>query len=162
MKEVIKLFLYLLCIMATFSFVENNTEKTKSIPDISVIHKKENVQQVQKEERFRYGNVSYYGDYWNGKSTANMEIFDSNKLTAASPNLPFNTKVKIINLKNNKSVIVRINDRGPFKMDKSTGKVQKPLQPHPSRVFDLSKAAFDSIGNLDKGVLKVKYKVVGL
>lgn len=82
-----------------------------------------------------------------------------NKLTAASPTLKFGTKVKITNIENNKSVIVIINDRGPYKMDK-TGKVLRPLQPHPTRKFDLSKGAFAKIANNDKGILKVKYKIL--
>jgi len=103
--------------------------------------------------------VSWYGERFNGKKTANGEIFDMNKLTAASPTLKFGTKVKITNIENNKSVIVIINDRGPYKMDK-TGKVLRPLQPHPTRKFDLSKGAFAKIANNDKGILKVKYKIL--
>ena len=103
--------------------------------------------------------VSWYGPKFHGRLTANGEIFNQNDLTAASPNLPFNTFVLITNTENNKSVIVRINDRGPYKMNKN-GKVLRPLRPHPTRKFDLSKRAFNEIANLDKGVIRVKYKIL--
>ena len=90
-----------------------------------------------------------------------MEIFDCTKLTCASPKLPFNTKIKVTNLDNNKSVIVRVNDRGPFKMDKEGG-VVRPLEHHPKRVLDLSRKSFRKIGDLDKGILNIKYEIVGL
>lgn len=107
----------------------------------------------------REGIVSYYGDKWNGRTTANMEIYNSDLLTCASPSLPFNTMIEITNLHNNKSVIVRVNDRGPFKMD-AEGKAIFPLIPHPKRIFDLSKGSFQKIGSLDKGLLTIKYEIL--
>jgi len=82
-----------------------------------------------------------------------------NKLTCASPVLPFGTKIKITNIENNKSVIVKVNDRGPYKMDKN-GKALRPLQPHSKRDFDLSKAAFESISSLSSGVTQVTYQIL--
>jgi rare lipoprotein A len=108
---------------------------------------------------YEYTKVSWYGPGFNGRKTANGEIFNQNDLVAASPFLPFGTKVEIINVNNNKSVIVRINDRGPYKMYKD-GKVVRPLKAHPVRAFDLSKGAFDEIANLDKGIIKVKYRII--
>ena len=105
------------------------------------------------------GIVSYYGDKWNGRTTANMEIYDCNLLTCASPTLPFNTIIEITNIATKESVIVRVNDRGPYKMDRY-GKAIFPLVPHPVRVLDLSRAAFDSIGDLKQGLLKVKLKII--
>lgn len=89
--------------------------------------------------------ASYYHDKFNGRKTANGEIFDNSKFTAANRTLPFGTKVKVTNLNNGKEVIVRINDRGPF---------------HSSRVLDMSKAAFDEIGNIDHGIIPVEYEIV--
>lgn len=89
--------------------------------------------------------ASYYNDKFNGRKTASGEIFDNSKFTAAHMQLPFGTKVKITNLRNGESVIVKVNDRGPF---------------HSKRAFDLSKAAFDEIGNLDRGVIPIEYEVV--
>ena len=101
------------------------------------------------EERERYthfqtGMASYYGGSWHGKKTANGEIFNENSLTAAHKTLPFGTKVKVTNLDNGKSVVVRINDRGPY----SKG-----------RVIDLSKVAFSKIASTSKGVTRVKLEV---
>ena len=111
------------------------------------------------EEGISYGQASYYGEYWNGRTTANMEIYDCDLLTCASPSLPFNTVIKVTNLDNCKTVTIRVNDRGPYKMDKH-GKVLKPLVPHPKRVLDLSKASFKYIANLKTGVLNIKYEII--
>ena len=99
------------------------------------------------EEKTLYqtGVASFYGGKWHGKRTANGEIFDTHSLTAAHKTLPFNTKVKVTNLSNGKSVIVRINNRGPY----SKG-----------RVIDLSTAAFSAIENTSKGITKVQLKIV--
>jgi rare lipoprotein A len=91
----------------------------------------------------RKGLASYYSDYYEGKTTANGEIFRHNKVTAAHKSLPFGTRVKVINLKNNKSVVVRINDRGPFIK---------------GRIIDLTKTAAKEIGMLGDGVAKVKIR----
>ena len=108
--------------------------------------------------------VSYYAEPFHGRITANGEKYNMYALTAASPTLPFNTVVEITNLENNKKVKVRINDRGPYNcyIDSLSGKIRpyRPLQPHSKRGFDLSKAAFDSIADLSKGILNVKYKII--
>jgi rare lipoprotein A (peptidoglycan hydrolase) len=83
--------------------------------------------------------------YWQGQKTANGEAFDKTALTAAHPTLPFNTRVKVTHLANNRSVIVRINDRGPFK----TG-----------RVIDLSHAAAGILGMHGQGLARVRLDVV--
>ena len=77
--------------------------------------------------------------------TANGERCDPNALTAAHPSLPFNTKVKVENLKNGKSVVVRINDRGPF-----VG----------GRIIDLTKAAAHKLGFVSAGTAKVRLTVL--
>lgn len=89
--------------------------------------------------------ASYYHDKFNGRKTASGEIFNNSKFTAANKKLPFGTLVKVTNLRNNKSVVVRINDRGPY---------------HSSRAIDLSKAAFDEIGNLKRGIMPIEYEIV--
>lgn len=98
--------------------------------------------------------ASYYGENFHGKFTASMELYDTSAYTAAHCSLPFGTVVEITNLNNNKSVVVRVNDRGAFKMD-STGTVIYPLQPHPEREFDLSPKAFSQIANLSEGVIPI-------
>jgi rare lipoprotein A (peptidoglycan hydrolase) len=91
------------------------------------------------------GFASWYGGYFHGRRTANGETYDINKFTAAHKALPFGTRVLVTNLENQQSVLVKINDRGPFK---------------PSRIIDLSPEAFKQIGYLGKGVLRVKLSVL--
>lgn len=84
--------------------------------------------------------------YWEPQPTANGETFNPEALTAAHKTLPFNSRVRVTNPNNGKSVVVRINDRGPY-ID--------------GRCIDLSRAAFREIANLETGVLKVvKYEVL--
>lgn len=89
--------------------------------------------------------ASYYHSKFNGRKTASGEIFDNKKLTAAHRTIPFGTEVKVTNLNNGKEVIVVINDRGPF---------------HSSRALDMSKAAFEEIGNTNQGTIPVEYEIV--
>ena len=93
-----------------------------------------------------YGIASWYGPGFHGKRTANGEIYNMYKLTAAHKTLPLNTYVKVINLENGKSVIVKVNDRGPF--------VE-------GRIIDLSYAAAKRLGMLKRGTAKVKLVVFG-
>ncbi|MGC5746495.1 septal ring lytic transglycosylase RlpA family protein [Chryseobacterium sp. NFX27] len=89
--------------------------------------------------------ASYYHDKFNGRKTASGEIFSNSKFTAANRTLPFGTNIKVTNLNNGKQVIVKINDRGPF---------------HASRALDISKAAFDEIGDISRGTIPVEYEIV--
>ncbi|NSL89431.1 septal ring lytic transglycosylase RlpA family protein [Chitinophaga solisilvae] len=91
------------------------------------------------------GKASYYADTFNGRKTANGEIFRQRKLTAAHRSLPFGTKVRVTNISNGKSVKVRINDRGPF-----AG----------GRIIDLSRKAASRLGMINTGVanVEIRYK----
>ena len=90
--------------------------------------------------------ASYYGKKFHGRKTASGEIFDMNKSTAAHKKLKFGTIVKVTSIATNKSVLVRINDRGPYIKDRS---------------LDLSKAAFFKITpKRYGGSIKVKYKII--
>lgn len=93
------------------------------------------------------GKASYYANSFNGRRTASGEKFRNSKLTAAHKTLPFGTKVKVTNLRNGKSVRVRINDRGPFVA---------------GRIIDLSRKAARKIGMKDEGVgnVKIRYKKI--
>jgi len=91
------------------------------------------------------GVASYYGREHHGKKTANGEIFDMNKLTAAHRSLPFGSQVKVTNLSNQRSVIVRINDRGPY---------------YQGRIIDLSQAAAERLEMVKSGITKVKLEVL--
>lgn len=99
----------------------------------------------EKFSHFQAGTASYYGEKWNGRRTSNGEVFNTKLLTAAHNSLPFGTLVRVTNQSNGKSVVVRINDRGPFKK---------------GRVIDLTKAAFESIENINRGLTKVKLEII--
>jgi rare lipoprotein A len=92
------------------------------------------------------GLASYYADKYHGRKTANSETFDVNAMTAAHRTLPFNTRVRVTNLKNDRSVVVRINDRGPF---------------IEGRVIDLAPAAARKIDMIRDGVVPVKLEILG-
>lgn len=89
------------------------------------------------------GKASYYGDQFSGRKTASGTTFRQYKRTAAHKTLPFGTKVKVINIKNGKSVKVKITDRGPFVH---------------GRIIDLSKKAARKIDMVRDGVVEVKLK----
>jgi rare lipoprotein A len=92
------------------------------------------------------GSATYYSDKFQGRKTASGERYDRALLTAAHRSLPFGTMVRVTNLGNNRSVTVRINDRGPHKR---------------SRIIDLSAAAARQIGMLRSGVARVGIEIVG-
>ncbi len=96
-------------------------------------------------EEVKTSYASYYHDKFNGRKTASGEVFHNTKLTAAHRTLPFGTKVKVTNLRNGESVVVVINDRGPF---------------HAARALDLSKAAYDEIGNLRTGTMPIEFEII--
>ena len=89
--------------------------------------------------------ASYYAEDFHGKKTSNGERFNMNALTCAHKSLPFNTILKVTNLANGKSVEVRVNDRGPFVLN---------------REIDLSKAAAVKLGMIGSGTTKVKLEIV--
>jgi rare lipoprotein A len=91
------------------------------------------------------GIASYYGKEHHGKKTANGETFDMFKLTAAHRSLPFGTQVRVTNLSNQRSVIVRINDRGPY---------------YQGRIIDLSQAAAERLEMIKSGITQVKVEVL--
>jgi len=93
----------------------------------------------------QHGQASFYADRFHGRLTASGEKYDAGKLTAAHLTLPFGTLVRVVNTDNNRSVTVRINDRGPF--------VE-------GRIIDLSKEAAEKLDFLSRGVAKVRIEVV--
>lgn len=98
-----------------------------------------------KKAKLDTGIASFYADKFHGRKTASGEIFNQDSLTAAHKSLPFGTLVKVTNLRNNQSVIVKVNDRGM----KGT-----------NRVIDLSKAAARELNMLGPGLVKVKVEVL--
>jgi len=95
---------------------------------------------VKKNCRVEVGKASWYGGKFHGRKTANGEIFDLTKFTAASRTLPLGTYVLVVNLENGRRVVVRINDRGPY--------VE-------GRIIDLSMASAMKIDMIKKGVSRV-------
>lgn len=97
------------------------------------------------ENYHKVGAASWYGDYFNGKKTANGEIFDSHQVTAAHRTLPLPSIVRVTNLENGKVIMARVNDRGPFLDD---------------RIIDLSKESATLLGFKEKGIAKVKVELL--
>ncbi|MFZ0390695.1 MAG: septal ring lytic transglycosylase RlpA family protein [Calditrichia bacterium] len=91
------------------------------------------------------GVVSFYGGKFHGRKTANGETYNMNKLTAAHRTLPFGTLCRVTNIENEKQVVVRVNDRGPYVKN---------------RVMDLSRAAAEKLGGLDDGLIRVRVEVI--
>ena len=95
---------------------------------------------------FQSGMASWYGGKFHGRKTANGETYNMNAMTAAHKTLPYGTKVRVTNTRSGGSVVVRINDRGPFIA---------------GRVIDLSRAAASQIGVTSSGVAPVKLAILG-
>jgi rare lipoprotein A len=100
---------------------------------------------VKVGEKFR-GMASWYGKDYHGKRTSSGEIYNMYDHTAAHKTLPMNTRVRVTNLRNGRSTVVRINDRGPFSDD---------------RIMDLSYAAAKDLGMVGAGVVPVEIEVLG-
>jgi rare lipoprotein A len=91
------------------------------------------------------GYASWYGGPQHGQATASGERYDQNEMTAAHPSLPMNSLVRVTNLRNGRSVILRINDRGPRARD---------------RVIDVSRRAAEMLGIKQRGVATVKVEAI--
>ena len=107
---------------------------------------KDIVNKSKKSLQTKYGSASFYGPGFHGRKTASGEVFNQNALTAAHRTLPFGTKLQVTCTTTGRSVVVRVNDRGPF-----AGR---------NRVLDLSVGAAKAIGMIEKGVTNVKYEVL--
>jgi len=92
------------------------------------------------------GVASYYGRKYQGKKTASGELYDMNKMTAAHRTLPFGVNVRVTDLSSDRSVVVRVNDRGPFAR---------------GRIIDLSLAAARKLGIVRAGKATVKLEIAG-
>lgn len=92
------------------------------------------------------GAASWYGDAFHGRLTANGEVYDTEHLTAAHPTMPLPSYARVTNVANGSSVVVRVNDRGPY---------------HGNRIIDLSKRAADMLGYRTAGTANVKVEYVG-
>ena len=105
----------------------------------------------QKVDSNKVYTASYYA-YNTTRYTASGQKFNNHGFTAAHKTLPFGTKIKVTNVNNGKSVIVTVNDRGPFK--------KTPDFKYYTRVLDLAKGAFLKIASAGAGVIKIKYEIL--
>lgn len=117
------------------------------IPVTGLAQNKEPVKETKpkKATRVFYGQASFYANKFNGRKTATGEIFSQKKLTCACNVLPLGTMIKVTNLKNGRSVIVKINDR---------------IHPRMKRIVDLSRAAAEKLGYVSRGLTRVKVELV--
>lgn len=92
-----------------------------------------------------HGKASWYGGKWHGGPTASGERYDKRSMTAAHKRLKFGTRVRVTNLRNGKSVVVRINNRGPYIK---------------GRIIDLSEAAAEKLDMIEAGVVPVKLEIL--
>lgn len=132
MKKTTKIHLLLFIILTTLSSCSQTPQNSK--PNIK--HPTAN---------YETGKASYYADKYQGRHTASGERFNQNSRTAAHKTLAFDTWVKVTNRINGRSVVVRINDRGPFIK---------------GRIIDLSKSAFSAIANQRLGVVEVVVEII--
>lgn len=151
MNKLLKLFLSALLIaFVGFTIVksDNNIKIEEEYSQDSITADKEtNLVNTTMVDFIAKGEMkaSWYGPKFHGKSTANGEIYDQTAFTAAHKNLKFGTLLRLTNLKNGKSVVVRINDRGPYIH---------------GRDLDLSKAAAESLEMMNPGVIKIKVEEI--
>ncbi len=121
-------------------FANNLYAQKQKQPTAGAVHSR------KKSKGMQYGIASFYANKFNGRRTANGEIFNQQKLTAASNTLPLNTWVKVTNLHNKRTVVVKITDR-MYHLNK--------------RLIDLSKAAAHQLGYTGYGLAKVRVEVIG-
>ena len=107
---------------------------------------KDTLKTVPVKPKILYGTASYYSNKFNGRKTASGEIFRQEKMTAACNVLPLGTWIRVTNLRNKRTIIVKVNDRLHVKM---------------KRVVDLSRSAAQKLGFINSGVTRVKVEVLG-
>jgi len=153
LKSLTKVFIiFVMITLVGFTLVANEESNTGTDQANSEITPVNDADNSTNESLLNYAEkgtmiASWYGPKFHGKITANGEIYDQMAFTAAHKKLKFGTLLKITNLKNDKSVIVRINDRGPY---------------IPGRNIDLSKASALALGMMHRGVIKVKVEQISL
>ncbi|MGA8619969.1 MAG: septal ring lytic transglycosylase RlpA family protein [Candidatus Sulfotelmatobacter sp.] len=122
-----------------------NNSEASSTPTGPIHVKPENRKQASKNQPYQVGTASWYGEYFDGKPTASGEEYDMYDMTAAHPTLPLGTYVRVTNLRNGRTVVVKINDRGPIV---------------PGRIIDLSFGAASVLQFEERGLQKVRLDLV--
>jgi rare lipoprotein A len=123
----------------------NNLRSALKAPPLSLVQGQLQMYGLEESNQRMEGLASWYGDYFHGRTTANGEIYNQYALTVAHKSLPFNTFLKVKNVKNGKSVIVRVNDRGPY---------------IPPRSLDLSLVAARCVGGETAGVVNYEAQIL--
>jgi rare lipoprotein A len=113
---------------------------------VNAVFAQDGTKTPKKVSRVQYGTASFYSNKFNGRKTANGEIFSQKKMTAAHNSLPLGTYVKVTNLRNKKTVIVRVNDR---------------LNARNRRLIDLTRTAAQQLGFIKSGLTRVKVEILG-
>jgi len=148
-----KLLLLIVLVALSFTGCSVATSNSNIKPDYETVSQNPTPQtkykKLSKNETLNFkatGFASYYGYKWHGRTTANGEKLNIYAMTAAHKFLPFGTLVKVTDLDTGRSIVVRINDRGPYIA---------------GRVIDLTDSAAKKLGIVHKGVAKVKIEVIG-
>lgn len=115
--------------------------------DAESVKTKKSPAKAAKKPKVLFGTASYYADKFNGRQTANGESYDHKKPTAACNVLPMGTWIRVTNMKNKRSVVVRVNDR---------------LHPRMKRIVDLSRSSAEKLGYTSLGLTEVKVEVIGV
>ncbi|NBR11686.1 MAG: septal ring lytic transglycosylase RlpA family protein, partial [Alphaproteobacteria bacterium] len=102
---------------------------------------------TERPSQSQTGMASYYGGAFHGRRTANGEVYDMNSVSAAHPTMPLPSYVRVTNTRNGRSIIVRVNDRGPF---------------HSTRLVDVSEPVAQALAFRNKGTVRVKVDYLGL
>ncbi|NJN74126.1 MAG: septal ring lytic transglycosylase RlpA family protein [Limnothrix sp. RL_2_0] len=123
----------------------NNLRLAFEVPALDLVTAQTQMYQIEETSQSLEGLASWYGPYFHGRLTANGEIYDQFALTAAHPSMPLDSYLKITNLNNEKSVIIRLNDRGPY------------IKP---RSLDLSLGAARCLDSVEKGVIPYKATIM--
>lgn len=130
--------------LTLFNWVNNLRIALKAEP-LTLLEAQEQMYGLVATDKNLQGLASWYGPYFQGRQTASGEIFEQQDFTAAHQDLPFDTYLKVTNLKNGNSVVVRINDRGPY---------------IPPRMLDLSYAAATQLNSEEAGVVPIQATIM--
>ncbi len=123
----------------------NNLRLALGVPALDMVTAQQQMYQLEETGQSLEGLASWYGPYFHGRLTANGETYDQYALTAAHPSMPLNTYLKVTNLNNDQSVIIRLNDRGPY---------------IPPRSLDLSLGAARCLNSVETGVIPYKATIM--
>lgn len=136
---------YLMPLLLLFTLALHAQRKAGAAETVKT--EKEPAKTAKKKPKVLFGTASYYADKFNGRQTANGESYDHKKPTAACNVLPLGTWIRVTNMQNKRSVVVRINDR---------------LHPRMKRIVDLSRSSAERLGYTGRGLAEVKVEVIGI